>query len=362
MILFAIVFLLTFDTSSFPGKCLDHIYTKKSSIPSAGIGAFARRFILEGSVIIFSPMLVTYGAEVLRTRPDLDDINPKQLVYNYQYSHPNSSAYFFPINTAIAINHQSTRQDTIYNPYSPNAALRWSTSERKSRYYLQRHLDDLKREHYATIVIEFVATRDINPEEEIFIDYGVEWETAWDDHVKRFAPDSNSVAWFRRNKEEPQRIMSSKSVHAMNHDKFNHKYHEWSEDHFAVCHHAGLPTDTESRIILPNTHASFRDIQYNDEGFEIVNTYTKTSSWLPCKILRADEKDSIFDVVFFSSGEGDVDTSAESRFLRRKKDLPMSHIKFITKPYKGDSLWSKAFRHPIKIPEEIFPPLWMDLS
>jgi hypothetical protein len=29
------------------GKCLDHIYTKQSTVPSAGIGAFARRMIPE---------------------------------------------------------------------------------------------------------------------------------------------------------------------------------------------------------------------------------------------------------------------------------------------------------------------------
>ena len=32
-------------------------------------------------------------------------------------------------------------------------------------------------------MMDFVATRDIQPDEEILIDYGIEWEKAWDEHV-----------------------------------------------------------------------------------------------------------------------------------------------------------------------------------
>ena len=34
------------------GQCLDHIYVKDSNIPQAGKGAFARRPIVKGDVII----------------------------------------------------------------------------------------------------------------------------------------------------------------------------------------------------------------------------------------------------------------------------------------------------------------------
>jgi len=39
-------------------------------------------------------------------------------------------------------------------------------------------------------MLEFVASRDIQPGEEVFIDYGEEWQNAWDEHVKKWEPIS----------------------------------------------------------------------------------------------------------------------------------------------------------------------------
>jgi hypothetical protein len=70
-----------------------------------------------------------------------DDIITTQLIYNYQYGHPDSSVLFFPTNTAITINHKRPR-----NPSGdlPNAELRWSTRDNRSSYFLQRPLEALK--------------------------------------------------------------------------------------------------------------------------------------------------------------------------------------------------------------------------
>jgi len=159
------------------GQCLDHIYTKPSTINGAGAGAFARRPISQGDVIIASPLLITYGQEVLRVHnAEERGVNPLQVAYNYHYSHSNSSLLFFPVNSAILINHQSNRKTTMFNAKEPNAELRWSLSEKKSKYVLQRQLQDLKKDRYATLVLEYVAKRDISRNEEIFIDYGIQWE------------------------------------------------------------------------------------------------------------------------------------------------------------------------------------------
>ena len=64
------------------------------------------------------------------------DVNRKQLAYNYQYAHPESSVLFFPTNTAITINHHSKAH---------NAVIRWSEKDKKSMYFLQRPLEELKK-------------------------------------------------------------------------------------------------------------------------------------------------------------------------------------------------------------------------
>ena len=36
--------------------------------------------------------------------------------------------------------------------------------------------------------MEVIATRDIQPHEEVLMDYGAEWEEAWDEHVMNYQP------------------------------------------------------------------------------------------------------------------------------------------------------------------------------
>jgi hypothetical protein len=70
-----------------------------------------------------------------------EGINTRLLLKNYQFSHPNAAVYFLPINQVTAINHGSPRQD-FSSP--PNAKIQWAQWHRKTAYYLQRPLDDLK--------------------------------------------------------------------------------------------------------------------------------------------------------------------------------------------------------------------------
>ena len=126
------------------GECIDHIYVNTSTVTQAGRGAYARRFISDGDVIIASPMLNNWGRQkfnlnVNRTGVD-GEANEKQLIYNYMYAHPNSTLLLFPVTRVNMINHKS-----IHDGIGPNARLRWSTSDKKTQYYLQRHLEDLRK-------------------------------------------------------------------------------------------------------------------------------------------------------------------------------------------------------------------------
>ena len=69
-------------------------------------------------------------------------INSKQLFYNYHFGHKNSSVMFFPLNQAYAINHNSKRKSS---GVEPNVRVEFSTKEKRSRYFLQRTLDELKQ-------------------------------------------------------------------------------------------------------------------------------------------------------------------------------------------------------------------------
>jgi hypothetical protein len=214
------------------------------------------------------------------------------------------------------------------------------------------------------MVLEFVAIRDINPDEEIFIDYGDEWDNAWNEHVKNYEPpcpfDIDDQPCFK----------SSKVVKEMNYDKSNKRFHTWSEDHFTVCHQEGRIMTEDALIMLTPDFflidgydkefiSSFSGVSYDDEGF----TYAKDQNEgrIPCRILREDPHEGTFDVVYFTHEMSTDSNLNETRFLRRQKHLPSRLLDFVNKPYKSDMFWKGAFRHEIKIPDSIFPKLWKDL-
>jgi hypothetical protein len=214
------------------------------------------------------------------------------------------------------------------------------------------------------MVLEFVAIRDINPDEEIFIDYGDEWDNAWNEHVKNYEPpcpfDIDDQPCFK----------SSKVVKEMNYDKSNKRFHTWSEDHFTVCHQEGRIMTEDALIMLTPDFflidgydkefiSSFSGVSYDDEGFRYAND--QNEGRIPCRILREDPQEGTFDVLYFTDEMSTDRNLNETRFLRRQKHLPSRLLDFVNKPYKSDMFWKGAFRHEIKIPDSIFPKLWKDL-
>jgi hypothetical protein len=113
------------------------------------MGGFSRRFLKEGNVIIAAPLITAFGEDMMQGNltklyeaAGTTDINEFQLFLNYQFTHPQSSVYFFPITHAFIFNHNSER---MTDGKKPNAILRWANWSKKSNYVLQRSLDDLRK-------------------------------------------------------------------------------------------------------------------------------------------------------------------------------------------------------------------------
>lgn len=117
------------------------------SMNDAHFVSLHRRLLKKGSIIISAPLLATWGQSMFEIETDgihqkgLADINNISLFLNYQFSHPDSNVFFFPINQAIVINHNSDRRK---GGKRPNAKLDWATWNQKSTYYLARPLEDLE--------------------------------------------------------------------------------------------------------------------------------------------------------------------------------------------------------------------------
>ena len=179
------------------GKCVDNLRAGTSSIPHAGHGAFATRRIARGGLVAPAPVAhfphseyfemydVLPGLRVKNTAVR-DESKPlgKQLLTNYCFGHPNSTMLLFPYGSGVGyINH---------HPEDYNAEVRWARDFDffHNKEWLNRSLDELKYEWKTSLMLEYIALRDIEEGEEVLIYYGKEWSDAWEAHMKDWVPPS----------------------------------------------------------------------------------------------------------------------------------------------------------------------------
>jgi hypothetical protein len=172
------------------GYCQDHIKPGKSTIPQAGRGAFAVRKLPAGTIVGYSPLIHIgiHGRDIFAVEiPNGDGTMRKQydLIINYSFGHRNSTVLLTPYGGMVNyINHASERTNQ-----KPNVRVRWPNKELVAHkpWYLHRSPYDLKNTiEKIGLAFEYVALTDIAEGEEVFMDYGVEWENAWDEHVRTY--------------------------------------------------------------------------------------------------------------------------------------------------------------------------------
>ena len=167
------------------GICLDTLRWGRSTIQGAGRGAFVKEPFERGDVIIPSPVLTIKKSDLdiyaasqeegrYRAQLDLKNQTGRELLMNYCYGHKDSPMLLVPYAPIVNfINH---------NGAAPNVEIRWPKGILWDLYgsddWLEEHpLDVLSVA--GELMIEFVALRDLEPGEELFIDYGKDWEEAW---------------------------------------------------------------------------------------------------------------------------------------------------------------------------------------
>lgn len=353
------------------GYCMDHIYVKESTIQQAGYGAFSRRHLKKGSVIHTSPLIAAPRAfmEMNYSGTVPPTINSKQLMLNYHFGHADSTILFFPLTHAIAINHRAV---------TPNARVEFSRNEKRSRYLLHRPMEDIYSEKYSAMVLDFVALRDIAPEEEIFIDYGEKWQQAWDRHVAKWKSPCKTTGGT----DQSDCFESSYMVtEEMNDDIHNPKYFRWSKVHMTVCRADDtVPWDTGQIVYLVEERPSstklledqrvretFMEASFYDEGFDYPHHALSDGYVQPCEILQSHPETGTLDVLYFFGASDDVPSEhthpdlPDARVVVKYARLAAHHVQHIHKPLTADWHDPQAFRHEIHIPDDNFPELWKDL-
>ena len=303
------------------------------------------RDVSQGSVVSPVPLIQIMDKTSLQIKSTKVAQASQQLLTNYCFGHRKSSLRLCPTTNVMLVNHNSVH---------PNAKLRWSPSnsnvvDRDVKYLvesldkLQCSSDDFTTLH-TRLAMELVATRDIQQGEEIFIDYGAEWEAAyqaqWDRDGTRDTTDDGLIPAAEMNREIRPIVPSGKLSTS--------KYWYECQLYPDVQEYQPVPVE-EFELSDQNDPQSWSEEEhawYGDNDF---------ISWYPCKVIRvgADSPQSYSVAVY-------AKPLAERRHIRSYVQFPRHRIRFVDKPYESDQHLPWSFRHFIGIPDSMFPLRWRD--
>jgi len=345
------------------GQCLDNLSVKSSTAPGAGRGAFATRFVPRGGLVAPAPLVhVRKGAlnmydlefpeEITgtpRKRKDRGEAVGVQLLMNYCFGHAASEIVMFPYSPGVQfINHKKRGY---------NAEIRWSVSPHHRADWLETSVNELFQKHHTGLIFDIVAIRDIQPGEEVFINYGNEWDEAWNRHVDEWTPVENAASYvhpevMNKDLKAPFKIMREQNMDA------------YPPNIQTVCYYylPDLSVDWEDKRMAARQKVAGRDkhmitVDWLYDGNEYDNNYLR-----PCDILDrnklADGKFEYRARMYNQFNTEDVDMIPDDE-IHVVNNLLHEAIRFAEKPYSNDQFLQNAFRHYIGIPDEMLPEAWI---
>ena len=345
------------------GKCQDHIYPDISTIPDAGRGAFASRDLPKGTVVGYAPLVhigvkgdeitkVVYNGESqhgvdrfeyrfadIQEEPRLDELKEEakkhknryekeDLVINYTFGHRNSTLMLTPYGAMVNyINHKSAKDGD-----GPNVRIQWPDRELIAHKpdWLDKPLEFLRDSiDKIGLSFDYVALRDIKEGEEIFMDYGDEWDAAWKEHVANWVPPKNAAEYVHASKFNPEYLSTASELAEK---PYPWNLHTLCFDSYAL---------REGVLVYAESH---------DSGGQV------DVDLLPCTVVDrtpAEGENYTYTVeIQVSDDEMDVIQG----YPQGERGVDIYNIAYTT-------MWhmKEAFRHKMAVPDDVFPENWMNL-
>lgn len=327
------------------GVCVDDLYLTDSSIPQAGHGVFARRHISRNKVILPVPLIHIpdrkamdmYEMEVgskSRNKRDPNRPRPPQLLLNYCLGHRDSTILLSPYGPVFnLINHNQTLA---------NAKLQWASPSRSQHdpTMLQQRVSSLHKINSARLAMELVATRDIEPNEEILLDYGDEWESAWLKHVKEWQPVKDADDYVA--------AIDFDSQTEVIRTEFEQMKNPYPANTMLKFYLAFQVQDMWRKWLnATNSHERLTEFAKDNfaDGLSEVEVLKK---W------KNEEDIWLYRVV--------VPTGFDRKNFQVIDEVPRESLIFQDRPYSTDMFLPNVFRHDIRIPDELFPDAWRNAN
>lgn len=317
------------------GVCADHMYMDVSTLPQAGHGAFALRPLKKDAVILPIPLIhVPYRRilemyELTKKHPDDEYPTPDktklaghQLLLNYCLGHRESTMLLCPYGPVFnMINHNQT---------DANVKLQWASPERSNHHpeLLEKNVPHFHGLSSSVLSMELVAIRDIQIGEEIFLDYGDEWEKAWRTHISTWEPIEGA-----------SKYVSSAQLSQI------------SEPLRTVFEAMDDPYPGNVFLVV---NEAFGDKRLRMRKTLITDEIMGQFQYVPCEILRRREGENPDEHLYAVSLKiHDKDVVLE--------DFPRRAFRFMDPSMTSDVFNSNVFRHDIRIPDDLFPDTWKNI-
>jgi hypothetical protein len=264
---------------------------------------------------------------------NLDDIVGYQLLLNYCFGHPDTSLLLCPYGAAINyINHSNDRAKA-------NVKIQWADDFplAHNKDALEETVESLEWNYKPQLGFDYVAIQDIEEGDELFLDYGDDWEHAWQDHVDNYQAVGD----------HPEQYAAG----------------VYLNEHFG-----DMPMRTvEEQVFDPYpAHLQIRChemLRYEYEGTSGYDWRTKDYGY-PCRILDRYLEDNQewytvqLEIRASDDDEEEDDDDDKTVTWLEKTDVPRSALAFFDKPGESDMHMDNAFRHAIGIPDDMIPDLW----
>ena len=384
-----------------------------------GLGVFAKRSLMKGERIISSPLVPVHRNEM--DIVDDEDVNGKQLMLNYVFGHPDSDLLLLSIGPIVNfINHK--RKTDNESDGGANVEIRWyhnrkdgDDSPEKGIHQQEYHhaglfylpAETVAATHGKGLVMDIVAIRDVSEGEEIYLDYGEEWQTAWDAHVASFeklkrnlSPDDlNYISADRQmklisgvtttidNKENKIKdggdALASYYYRIDGIEQQSEPYPE-NTDFFCFYH---LHDDDDNDDDVDDASSSGKTRENNYIAEELRHFSWEEHSSHPClrsctlvkrhpykqqrengfgeddndhdKSTIHNDNEPVYTVIMFRDDNDKVTDNCAIGTNYVYEDVPQSEIRLLDRPYTTDLLSPFAFRHEIGVPEGFYPESWI---
>lgn len=296
------------------GMCIDNIRIGQASDPQMGRGAFASRSLQSGQLVSPAP-LQTY------LRSAFEQNGKESLLVNYCFQPQDSDIMLFPYGPGVNL---------INHSLKPNVELRWSTNPYHKSGYLDLDVADyMKLTKPGSLILDLVALREIDEGEELFLNYGVAWQKAWDQHLKNWKPSRNSKAYVYP--EDVDNKLPLKTV---------------QEE----------PVPTNNLVTICWTDNWDREKGSTME-WKRPTTYDWPEGTTYCHILERNDETKEYTVALDFHSTPRPYNPDQPHYIDTK--VAREAISWVEPPYTSDMHLPNAFRYPIALPPNLSPEKWM---